>query len=81
MQEAINGVFGKNPSAETLINHFFQTLTGQSAPKSIVDSYAPLINNGSLTPIGLAGQVVTHELNLKNIDLVGLANTGIEYIA
>ena len=80
LQEAINGVFGKNPSAETLINHFFQTLTGQAAPKSIVDSYAPLIINGSLTPIGLAGQVAAHELNLQNIGLVGLANTGIEYI-
>ncbi len=80
LQEAIAGVFGKNPSAETLINHFFQTLTGQAAPKTIVDSYAPLINNGSLTPIGLAGQVVAHELNLQNIGLVGLANTGIEYI-
>jgi Ca2+-binding RTX toxin-like protein len=80
LQEAINGVFGKNPSAETLINHFFQTLTGQAAPKSIVDSYAPLIINGSLTPIGLAGQVAAHELNLQNIGLVGLASTGIEYI-
>ncbi|MSR12770.1 MAG: hypothetical protein EXR84_13465, partial [Gammaproteobacteria bacterium] len=79
LQEAIDAVFGKKPSGAVLVNHFYQTLTGQTAPQAIVNEYAALIDNGSLTPVSLARQVAEYELNLQNIGLVGLATTGIEY--
>lgn len=79
LQAALDTVFGSDQSGPTLVNHFYDTLTGQSAPQSLIDQYGSLIDNGSLSPVELAMQVAEHELNLQNIDLVGLAITGIEY--
>ena len=79
LQAALDAVFGQNPSGATLVNHFYGTLTGQSAPQSLIEQYGSLIDNGSLSPVSLAMQVAENELNLQNIDLVGLASTGIEY--
>ena len=79
LRAALEAVFGPNPSGATLVNHFYGTLTGQSAPQSLVDEYGSLIDNGSLSPVDLAMQVAENELNLQNIDLVGLATSGIEY--
>lgn len=79
LQEALDTVFGPSPSGAELVNHFYGTLTGQSAPQSIIEQYGSLIDNGSLSPVSLAMQVAENELNLQNIDLVGLATTGIEY--
>ena len=79
LQAALDAVFGQNPSGATLVNHFYGTLTGQSAPQSLIAQYGSLIDNGSLSPVSLAMQVAENELNLQNINLVGLASTGIEY--
>jgi len=79
LQAALDAVFGQNPSGATLVNHFYGTLTGQSAPQSLIEQYGSLIDNGSLSPVSLAMQVAENELNLQNIDLIGLATTGIEY--
>ena len=79
LQAALDAVFGSNPSGATLVNHFYGTLTGQSAPQSLIDQYGSLIDNGSLTPVSLAMQVAENELNIQNVDLVGLSSTGIEY--
>jgi len=79
LQAALDAVFGSNPSGVTLVNHFYGSLTGQSAPQSLIDQYGSLIDNGSLSPVSLAMQVAEYELNLQNIDFVGLATTGIEY--
>ena len=79
LQAALDAVFGSNPSGANLVNHFYGTLTGQSAPQSLIDQYGSLIDNGSLSPVSLAMQVAENELNLQNIDLVGLATTGVEY--
>jgi len=79
LQEALDAVFGPSPSGAELVNHFYGTLTGQSAPQSLIDQYGSLIDNGSLSTVSLAMQVAENELNLQNIDLVGLASTGIEY--
>jgi len=80
LQAALDAVFGPSPSGATLVNHFYGTLTGQSAPQSLIEQYGSLIDNGSLSPVSLAMQVAEYELNLQNIDLVGLSTTGIEYI-
>jgi len=44
-----------------------------------INTYATLIDSGSLTPLELATQVAEHPLNAESIDLIGLATTGIEY--
>jgi len=43
-----------------------------------INTYATLIDSGSLTPLELATQVAEHPLNAESIDLIGLATTGIE---
>ena len=80
LQAALDAVFGTNPSGATLVNHFYGTLTGQSAPQSLIDQYGSLIDNGTLSPVNLAMQVAESELNIQNIDLVGLSTTGAEYV-
>ncbi|MBP80293.1 MAG: hypothetical protein CL926_13615 [Deltaproteobacteria bacterium] len=80
LQAALDAVFGPNPSGAELVNHFYSTLTGQVAPQSLIEQYGSLIDNGSISPLALGMQVAEHELNIQNIDLIGLAATGIEYI-
>ena len=79
LQLALDTVFGSDPSGTELVSTFYQNLTGQTAPQDIIDTYATLIDSGSLTPLELATQVAEHPLNAESIDLIGLATTGIEY--
>lgn len=79
LQAALDAVFGPKPSGATLVNHFYGTLTGQSAPQALIDQYGALIDNGGLSPVSLAMQVAENEMNIQNIDLIGLSTTGIEY--
>ena len=79
LQLALDTVFGSDPSGTELVSTFYQNLTGQTAPQDIIDTYATLIDSGSLTPLELAAQVAEHPLNAESIDLIGLATIGIEY--
>jgi len=79
LQLALDTVFGSDPSGTELVSTFYQNLTGQTAPQDIIDTYATLIDSGSLTPLELATQVAEHPLNAESIDLIGLATIGIEY--
>ena len=80
MQLAVNAILGENPSGESVIKHFYTSLTGQVAPLNILEAYSSSIDDGKLSTVDLALQVAEHELNLVNIDLVGLSALGIEYI-
>ena len=77
---ALDTVLGSSPSGNELISIFYENLTGQTAPQDILDTYATLIDSGSLTPLELATQVAEHSLNAESIDLIGLAITGLEYV-
>ena len=79
LQLALDTVFGSDPSGTELVSTFYKNLTGQTAPQDVIDTYATLIDSGSLTPLELATQVAEHPLNAESIDLIGLATTGIEY--
>ncbi len=79
LQAALDTTFGSSPSGETLVNHFYNALTGEETPSSILNEYAPLINNGSLSAVSLAMQVAEYDLNLQNINLLGLAESGLQY--
>ena len=68
LQEALDTVFGPSPSGAELVNHFYGTLTGQSAPQSIIEEYGSLIDNGGRSPVSLAMLVAENEINLQNID-------------
>jgi|GEM_PF-1970193 len=80
MQLALNAILGENPTGGSVIKHFYTSLTGQEAPSNILEAYGSSIDNGELSTVDLALQVAEHELNLVNIDFVGLSALGIEYI-
>ena len=39
-----------------------------------------MVDSGEISALELAQLVADHELNLSNIDIAGLASTGIEYL-
>ena len=80
IQEAITAVFGENPAGSSLVDAFHRNLTGEPPAASLLNEYSALIESGNLTALNLATQVAEHELNLANIDLIGLASTGLEFI-
>jgi hypothetical protein len=58
---------------------FYKNLTGQQAPEDVVTTYASLIDSGELSVLLLSLQVADNEINLTNIDFVGLSASGLEY--
>ena len=79
MELAISTVFGETPNSRSVVATFYQNLTGQQAPESVIDTYASLLDDGDLSLLSLSLQVADNEINLSNINLVGLSSTGIEY--
>ncbi|MDB2445112.1 hypothetical protein N9X66_08170 [Gammaproteobacteria bacterium] len=80
LEQAIAAIFGPAPSGADMVKHFYQSLTGQTAPEDLVNQYAVLIDGGSLAPADLAMQVAESELNIQNVGLIGLTQTGLDYI-
>ena len=80
MTSGLEFVLGPEPSSTAVINLFYENLVGSSAPESILREYKALLDEGSLTPSHLGIAVAEHNLNAVNINLVGLKETGVEYI-
>ena len=76
---AYTTIFGNSPDIQSVISKFYYNLTGLSSPLEIVSRYTNLIDEGELTLYSLAVQVSEHELNLSNINFIGLYNAGLEY--
>ena len=79
MELAISTVFGEAPNSRSVVATFYQNLTGQQAPESVIDTYASLLDDGDLSVLALSLQVADNEINLSNINFIGLTSTGIEY--
>ena len=54
-------------------------LVGHAPKNAQVAPYVEMLDSGSLSVGGLVSIAANHELNTQNIDLTGLASTGIEY--
>ena len=80
LQTAIDAFFGSDPDGASLVAHFHSALTGADAPADLISEWGGKIDNGELSTLELSRLVAEHELNLANIDLVGLYATGIEYL-
>jgi serralysin len=76
---AILTVFGETPNSRSVVTTFYKNLTGQQAPEDVVATYANLLDSEDLSVLSLSLQVADNEINLSNINLVGLSFTGIEY--
>lgn len=80
MKAAIDVVFGPNPTGASVVQVFYENLAGSPAPQSILDEYGALLDDKTMTPTELGIAVAEHSLNATNIDLIGLASTGVEYM-
>ena len=80
MKAAIDVIFGPNPTGASVVGAFYENLAGSPAPQSILDEYGALLDDKTMTPTELGMAVAEHSLNATNIDLIGLASTGVEYM-
>ena len=62
------------------VNLLYKNLVGVEPLKADLDFWVNEIVSGQYTQTSLAIFAADHDINLTNIDLVGLAETGIEYI-
>ncbi len=80
LAEANAVVFGADPDGATMVRHFYTALTGEEAPADVIYQYGGMVDNGELSRVELAKLVADYEVNLTNIDLVGLRFAGVEYL-
>ena len=80
LQTTLDSVFGSNPGGRSLVNRFHTALTGTAAPEAVITEWGGRIDRGELSALELSKLVAEYELNLSNIDLTGLADTGIDYV-
>jgi len=81
MELAFSAVIGSDPSNEDVVSLIYNNLVGQEPSQEELDMLvADLLDSGAYTQGSLGVLAADHDLNATNIDLVGLAQTGIEYI-
>jgi len=77
---AFDAVLGPNPSHEAVVSLVYTSLVGGDPDAATVALYAGLLDDGSFT-LGQFGVIAAeHQLNQDNIGLIGLAETGLEYL-
>ena len=80
LQTAIDTIFGADPSGARMVGHFFTALTGDEAPDDVISEWGGKVDDGELSAVELSRLVAEIDLNLANIDYVGLYSTGVEYL-
>jgi len=80
MSAVLDVVLGVNASSLSVVELIWNNLVGPPTPADNISQYSALIDNGTYTSAGLAMIAADHSLNTISIDLVGLAQTGVEYI-
>jgi hypothetical protein len=77
---ALTQALGAGYSNTQEVNLLYANLTHTLASTSTINNFVNLINNGSFTPIQLAQFACDNALNLANINLTGLQQSGLAYI-
>ncbi len=80
MDAALNVKLGAAADSTALVNLLFQNIVGAAPSAADLATYTGLLDSGALARADLAVSAADHALNQSNINLVGLATTGIEYI-
>ena len=79
MNLALDFVLGTNASGSEVVDLLYQNIVGAETPKTYLDEYGALIDNGSMSAAELAIAAGDHSLTSSALDLIGLAQTGVEY--
>ncbi|NRF70371.1 hypothetical protein HLB44_25510 [Aquincola sp. S2] len=80
MQLALDFAIGANASHTDVVRLLYTNVVGFAPPAADMAFYRGLLDNGVMTPAELGVLAAETELNAINIDLVGLAETGIGYM-
>ena len=77
---AFEAVLGPNPNHENVVGLVYTSLVGGEADADTLALYAGLLDDGAYS-VGQFGVIAAeHQINQDNIGLVGLADTGLEYL-
>jgi hypothetical protein len=79
MELAINARLGANASSAQVVDLLYTNVVGQAPDAAARKTFTDLLDNGTFTLGGLGVLAADTELNKVNINLVGLAQTGLEY--
>jgi len=77
---ALTTALGAGYTKEQEVQLLFKNLLNQTATKADVTYWGGLIDSGVYTPASLAVYAANSDFNTTNINLVGLVQSGVEYI-
>jgi len=80
MQIGLDAVLGADATSRSVVGLIYRNLAGSEAPESILSEYSAIIDSGGMTAVGLTLLAADHSINETNIDLVGLSQTGLDYL-
>lgn len=79
MDIALTARLGDDYSDAELINLLYSNVVGEAPDQAEFDAYQALLDSGHVNHAQLGLMAANHELNAANIDLVGLAESGLAY--
>ena len=77
---AISVVLGANPTSAQVVDLLYTNVVGVAPDAATRKSFTDLLDNGTFTVASLGVLAADTDLNKANINLVGLAQTGLEYL-
>ncbi len=80
MQAALGAKLGAGFSNTAVVNLLYTNVVGSAPGAADLAFYVGLLNNGTYTAASLGVLAADTALNTDNINLVGLANSGLEYL-
>ncbi len=80
MQAALNAKLGAGASNAAVVNLLYENVVGYAPPVGDRDFYVGLLDSGAHTQASLGVLAADTVLNTVNVNLVGLANSGLEYL-
>jgi serralysin len=80
MGSAIDTVLGAEPSSRAVVNLLYTNVVGVAPSESELLNYAGILDSGTMSIAQLGVEAANTGLNESNIDLVGLATIGLDYI-
>ena len=80
MQLALEARLGTKPSHDQVVNLLYTQLMGQAPSAEVRQGFVSLLDSGTHTIASLGNIAANTDINRTNIDLVGLAKTGLAYL-
>lgn len=80
MQLALNARLGASPSHTQVVDLLYTNVVGQAPSAQARAEYVDMLDSGSLSMASLGLLAANTGLNASNVNLVGLARTGLDYL-